>query len=388
MAAPRARAATLLLLALHVYSTFAATLQTNSFNLSNKSSSDVSSLSIVNVPSNDVSHDDCFNPTASHRKLYPVRFHDCNNALNELYDFQNPYRLMTFARRVSVGFKVPSVFRDGSCVISIDVMNDADSDRFRPIEVHSKAKEIASRCTEGDLRFGGRAKTGPLKVVDVLVFGREWPPKTGAVEPAGLDGNVVVARELLNGPNSNALNEPSPSLAKLSVVNSTGRNNKLSLHASQSGSDLKCYDPPLPRERLWPIDVKDCEMAGEAIVRGRRGDQKYTFSRETVDTKLYYPLPFTYRYKSCVVHLDMDNDSDQETVRLSIVEATAWVLAHKCSGEEVSVEQYGGWGKVAAGSRGLIKVWVYGRLWPPPVGGAQNVTNLVLTQPASSIDSE
>ena len=387
MAAPRARAASLLLLALHFYSIFAAFPLLNSFNLSNTSSSDAPSLSILNIPSNDISHDDCFNPTASHRELHPVRFNDCFNALKELYEFQNPFRPVIFARRKHVGFKLPNIFRSGSCVISIDVLKDADSDRFRPILVHSKARDIALRCTEGTFRFGGRAKAGPLNVVDVLVFGREWPPEPGAVEPAGLDGDVVVARELLDGPSSNSLKEHSPSLTESSLVNDTGRNNKLSLYASEKGADLKCYDPPLPRERVWPIDVKDCEMAGGAIIGGRRGDQKYTFSRELIDTKLYYALPATYRYKSCIVHLDMNNDSDQDTVRLSIVEATAWVLAHKCSGEEVPVERYGGWGKVAVGSKGLIQVWVYGRLWPAPAV-AQNVTSLVLTRPASSRDSE
>ena len=381
MAAPRARAAALLLLALHVYSTFAATLQSNSFNLSNTFSSDTPSLSIVNVET-----DDCFNPTASHRELYPVRFYDCNRALHELYNFQNPFRRVTFARRYNVAFKLPRVFRDGSCVISIDVVNDEDRDKFKPIEAYYKARGLAFRCTEGPVRFGGRAKAGPLKVVNVMVSGRQWPPEPGNMEPAGLNGSVV-ARELLNGPNSDLLNETSPNMTNLSPENNTDRNNKLNSYPSENGADLKCYDPPLPRERVWPIDVKDCEMAGEAIIGDRRGDQKYTFSRTWIDTKLYYALPATYRYKSCVVHLDMNNDSDQETVRLSIVEATAWVLAHKCSGEEVSVERYGGWGNVAIGSQGLIKVWVYGRWWPAPVG-AQNVTNLVLTQPASSIDSE
>ena len=387
MAAPRARAAALLLLALHFYSTLAATLHSNSLNLSNTSSSDASSLSILQLFSNDNRHADCFKPTASHRELYPVRFQDCYHALEELHNFKNPVRQVIFARRKRVGFRLPRAFQSGSCVISIEVTNDDDSDKFSPSTVHNKARELALRCTEGDLRFGGRAKVGPLMVVDVLVFGRVWPPGTGAMQPAGLDNNFVVARELLNGPNPDPLNEPSPSLTKSSVANNPGHNNKLSLYASANGADLKCYDPPLPRERVWPIDVKDCEMAGEAIVGSRRGDQKYTFSREWLDTKLYYALPATYRYRSCVVHLDMNNNSDQDTVRLSVVEATAWVLAHKCSGEEVSVERYGGWGKVAVGSKGLIKVWVYGKLWPAPAG-AQNMTSLVLTQPGSSIENE
>ena len=387
MAAPGARAVALLLLALHVCSTFTATLQSNSFNLSNTSSSNGSSLSVLNTSSTNIGNDECFTQRASHWELYPVRFEDCYHALKELYEFQNPFRGVTFARRKDVGFRLPRIFRNGSCVISIDVMDDADSDKFKPIEVYSKASQLAFRCTEGDFRFGGRAKIGPLEVVNVLVFGREWPPEPGAVEPARLDGNLVVARELLNGPNIIAPNKPSPSLVNSSVVKNTGPKNNLGIYASQNSADLKCYDPPLPRERMWPIDVKDCENASEVIMKDRRGDQKYTFSRETIDIKLYYPLPFTSRYKSCVVHLDMDNDSDQETVRLSIVEATAWVLAHKCSGEEVSVERYGGSGKVSAGSQGLIKVWVYGRLWPPPLD-AQNVTSLVLAEPASSIDSE
>ena len=83
----------------------------------------------------------------------------------------------------------------------------------------------------------------------------------------------------------------------------------------------------------------------------------------------------------------MNNDSDEDTVKLSIIEATAWVLAHKCCGEEAPAEQYGGWGTVKAGSKGLINVWVYGRLWPPRVG-ATNVTSLVLARPASSINSD
>ena len=63
----------------------------------------------------------------------------------------------------------------------------------------------------------------------------------------------------------------------------------------------------------------------------------------------------------------MNNDGDQDTVRLRIVEATAWVLAHKCSDEEKPVDRYGGRATVGVGAKDLIIVWVYGRLWPPPV---------------------
>ena len=161
----------------------------------------------------------------------------------------------------------------------------------------------------------------------------------------------------------------------------------LDLYGPNPGTTLTCYDPPLPRERLWPIDVKDCEAAAEEIFTDKQPDQRYTFSREPVVTNFYYALPATFRHKSCIVHLDMNNDSDRDTVRLTIVEATAWVLAHKCSGEEKSGEQYGGQGTVGVGSKGLINVWVYGRLWPSPTG-ATNKTNLILVSPAPLLESD
>ena len=384
MAVARARAAALLLLALHTFSIFAATLQASRISVSNTSSPDAASLPVIDTLSNYDENGDCFNSAEARRGLHPAKLQDCLNAVRELYDFKTPFRPIIFARRKRVGFMLPQVFRNGSCVISIDVMNDADSDTFRPWVVYTAAKEIALRCTQSPFLFGGRAKTGPLKVVDVLVFGRVWPPENGAVEPVTSD---IVAGERLISRDSNLLKGPPPSVIRPTVVNNTGHDNELGLDAAETGSGLRCYDPPLPRERVWPINSKDCEKASEAIIGGRARDQRYTFSRQRIDTKLYYPLPVTNRYRSCVVHLDMSNNSERDTVRLSIVEATAWVLAHKCSGEEKAVERYGGWGKVATGSKGLIKVWVYGRVWPPPVG-AKNVTSLVLAQPASLIDSE
>lgn len=135
----------------------------------------------------------------------------------------------------------------------------------------------------------------------------------------------------------------------------------MGLNVPDLGGALECFDPPLPRERAWRINVKDCEIASDAISGDRERGQKYTFSREPVATEFYYPLPATFRYRSCVVLLDMNNNNDQDTVRLSIVEATAWVLAHKCSGEERSVDQYGGRATVGVGAKHLINVWVYGK---------------------------
>lgn len=387
MVVQRARAAALLLLALHGFSAFAATLRPRVFSVSNTTSSDAISLPILNNLSNHDGYGDCSNPATSRRGLYPAKQEDCFNAAKELFYVEEPFRAITFARSSNVGFKLPQVARNGTCVISIDVINNTDMDKFEPVLLYIAAWEIVSRCTQGTFRYGGKITTGPKKVVDVLVFGRAWRLDDRAAEPVNSKGVVAAAGEHLTSRDSRLMNEPSFTSSRSSVVNNTSRNDLLRLNAVEARSSLKCYDPPLPRERAWPIDVKDCEIAAYAIIGDRQSDKKYTFSREPIVTEFYYPLPATYRFRSCVVRLDTNDDRDQDTARLSTVEATAWVLAHKCSGEESSVEKYGGLGTVGVGSEGLINVWVYGRLWPPPVG-ATNVSTLVLARPASLIDSK
>lgn len=386
MALPRARAAILLLLSLFGYSTFATSLQSNVIILSNTSSADALSLLIPNNSSDNNEYGDCFNPATPRSGLYPAREQDCLNAAKELFFSADAFRPVTFARRKKVGSRLPKVFRNGTCVISIDVMNDDDSDFFKPWLVYNTARELAHRCTQGAFRFGGRTMTGPKMVVDILVFGRVWPLENGVVEQTASESAIVVGRERLATVDSSLTNETSLNLTQSLMVNTTSLDFNLNSTATEVGAALECNDPPLPRERAWPINFGDCEIATEAIYENRARDQKYTFSREPVATRFYYPLPATFRHGSCVVLLDMNNNSDQDTVRLSIVEATAYVLAHKCSGKERSVDQYGGRATVVVAANGLINVWVYGRLWPPPVS-AENVTSLVLAQPAPLVDS-
>lgn len=387
MALPRVRAAALLLLSLYGNFPFAASLQSKVSSLSNTSSSDAVSLSILSDSSNNNEYDDCFNPPTPRRGLYPAREQDCLDAAKEIFNLRDPFKPTTFARKYNVGFKLPKVFRNGTCIISIDLVNENDRDHFKPWLVYTTAMDIAHRCTQGAFRLGGRTTTGPKKVVDVLVFGRVWPPENGALGPVGSEEDFVAVEGEIASNVTGVANEDSLNLTGPALTDTTSPGERLGWNASEVGGTLECYDPPLPRERAWPVNFKDCEMATDGIFKDRERDQKYTFSRGTVATKFNFSLPATFRFKSCVVLLDMDNNSDQDTVRLSIVEATAWVLAHKCSGQERSVDVYGGRTTVGVGSKDLINVWVYGRLWPPPVG-ATNVTNLVLAQPPPLIDSE
>ena len=384
MAGPRAWAAAFLLLYFYGFSIFAATLRLGTILSSKTTISNAASLRSRTIHSKGDEFDGCFNPATPYGAFYPPIEQDCLNAAKDMFYDRDPFKPTTFARRSYAGFNLPRVFRNGTCVISIDVMNNDAEDQFKPRLVYDTALDLSRRCTQGELRFGGRLATGKSKVVDVLVFGRIWPLEKGVIEQTASEDAVVVARDQLA---TNVLNETSLDLIEPLGATTSNPNQSSNMEPPGLGTALQCNDPPLPRERAWPIDFQDCEIATAAIHADRDRHQRYIFSRRAVATTFYFPLPATFRNKSCVVRLDMNNDSDEDTVRLSIVEATAWVLAHKCSGEEKSVDQYGGWGTVGVGTRGLIKVWVYGRPWPPPLG-ATNATNLVLAQPARLINSE
>lgn len=97
-------------------------------------------------------------------------------------------------------------------------------------------------------------------------------------------------------------------------------------------------------------------MTTDAIFENRQREQKYTFSRSKIDTRFYYPLPTKFRYRSCVILLNMNNDNDQDIIKLSIVEATAYVLTHKCSNQEKFVNQFDERATVNVAANKLINV--------------------------------
>ena len=137
--------------------------------------------------------------------------------------------------------------------------------------------------------------------------------------------------------------------------------------SSVSGT-LECYDPPSLRERAYPVQFSDCEKATVQIIGNRDQDRSYIFTRKWSRDRYYYPLPVKYTYGSCVVYLDMIDDSARDKVKLRFVEASAWVLAHKCSGEEISQFKYGGTMTVSVGANDSIRVYVYGT-WPWGLNG-------------------
>lgn len=334
---------------------------------------------------------DCFTDA----RLLLASHSDCLNAANlVLKAFRYPHRPYYFARQSNLEFMLPQVFRYGTCVISLDVAKDDEDDVFMPWEAFSNAVGLATKCFGIGEGLGGKIFIGPKKVVYMIVFGRKWPPVVGEEEGGadvaieGMSLTSAAGREVNGGVsttmNISSLANPPSSQEQIASDDSVldvgppvldqvaGERSAQNISVSVlNGSSVMqgpmvCYDPPLPRERLFPYESSDCDRASQKIVGNRQKWDAYIFSRKRPSySPRWYEMPATFTHKTCVIHVDMANDKDEDFVRVNYVEASAWVLAHKCSGEEVAQQKYGGYMTVGVGGNHLIWVHVYGRPWPP-----------------------
>ena len=119
--------------------------------------------------------DDCFNASADSRLIEP-KMDDCLQAVQRVRQVGTLTRPLIFSRRARGIFPLPQVFRSGTCVISVDVVHDADSDIFPLLVVNNAALDLAMECVGGSSHVGGKKFIGPRQVVYVMVFGRNPPP--------------------------------------------------------------------------------------------------------------------------------------------------------------------------------------------------------------------
>lgn len=325
----------------------------------------------------------CVNPL-SNSVLYdfePVNEDDCFQAAHQVIENRPRNIPLSFGRNPAADFPLPKVYIYKSCRIGFDVTSDWDEDRFDLWTLYGSILMLAEECTNGVNRWGGKRKVGPGQVVKVVIHGNYFPRPQRRPKPTTLmTGHVIARGEGVEGISkestsiSRGLHKPIISLPSNteSVISNTSLPNLTTAMSTFNGtmkgmlgSMLTCSDPPLPRERLYPINVKDCEQATEQLLGGRAKHHLYLFSRKKTDDPFSYHLPARFVYGNCVVRLDMDNDKDEEVVRIGYVEASAWVLAHKCCGEENPGDKYGGHMRVGVGgAEDLINIWVYGRIWP------------------------
>lgn len=322
---------------------------------------DAPSLAITGIPILNTSNADkgeCFSESGplARKPLYPVKSLDCMNAADEMMKNRRARNWMTFGRRAGMDFKLPWTARSKSCVVTVDALNDVDFDTIVLFEVYLTALNRIGECTTGKNIFGGSKVVGPKNVMYVFVFGIGSPLQVSA--PASPAPTHVVARAQIENSELSLLKPQATEPLNVTTAPTT--------NASTLRGVPECFDPPSPREHSVPIsNFADCEAATTEIAGSRPPTQTYIFSRRPSADPDHYQLPATFRTGTCAVHLDMEYADDEDSVRLSYVESTAWVLARKCSGLENPQEKWGGTMTVSVGAKDLIRVSVYGVLPGP-----------------------
>ena len=325
--------------------------------------------------------DYCFEPSLV-KRLVPANPQDCTNAaIQMLKRSPSPANPITFARSKFVREPLPWVLRNGTCVISWDVPNDDDRDMFTLGAAFTTALGLINSCVDKGIGLGGKMTVGPRKVVTLMVFGRRWPAigddensehsllNSSEVESVDQNPGAQIRRDVLSLPMVSGPTPPS-NVSRNDAVPSAANvvESPLVSGTPTLGGPATCFDPPTQREWSFPINAKDCDLTTIQIIGDRNKFDFYTFSRRASKDPYHYQLPAKFTYGSCKLMLDMDNAFAWERVRLTFVESSAWVLAHKCSGEENPRFRYGGTMTVSVGANDLIRISVYNPSPPQPSG--------------------
>ena len=119
----------------------------------------------------------CFVPKAGR---LPIKAPDCDLAAYDMNkDFDKSADYATFSRQPSAEYRLPRIYRSGSCLIYLDMVSDMDEDTIYTAEITAETMSLVSQCVGGpdrkpeDPHLGGVADIGIRQLLHVVVFGRD-----------------------------------------------------------------------------------------------------------------------------------------------------------------------------------------------------------------------
>ena len=81
-------------------------------------------------------------------------------------------RVYIFGRGERATYKLPKMFRSGTCVLNLDMVYEDQVDRLSLIQVREAALDLALRCTSGHLfNSGGILAVEPNNILYITIFG-------------------------------------------------------------------------------------------------------------------------------------------------------------------------------------------------------------------------
>lgn len=159
------------ILLFHLTPSISATpLQLHLPTLVNSASLNSTSLSINNTTLLDDYY--CFSPLPDR---LPTTYNDCAAAALEMKTSTDT-EVHTFGRGSSATYKLPKSFYSGTCVVTLDMAYDDQTDKLTLREIQDAAFTLALRCATGSVfNVGGIIAVGSKKVLHVTILGTVAP---------------------------------------------------------------------------------------------------------------------------------------------------------------------------------------------------------------------
>ncbi|MCJ1457416.1 hypothetical protein MMC28_007784 [Mycoblastus sanguinarius] len=118
------------------------------------------------------------------RDHYPTNVDDCEGAIRELIRNRDLDRPLSFSRQAGCDFRLPVSFSSGTCVIMLYMDNYRDRDTMKLLDVEDAALSLAAQCASSSEppALGGRRTVGAQDLLNMIMYGRIWPPAGEVVE--------------------------------------------------------------------------------------------------------------------------------------------------------------------------------------------------------------
>ena len=161
--------------------TFATNVQLNLPTSFNSAQLDSSALPLVNITLFD--YEPCFERRSDR---LTANYHDCKTAIEKIPRSSGRRRYI-FGRSAHSTYKLPRSFHSGTCIITLDMIHDEQTDILTLTQIRETALALALKCTRGPVfDLGGVQAVEPrnllyITILGVVPLGTSWVIRCSAI---------------------------------------------------------------------------------------------------------------------------------------------------------------------------------------------------------------
>ena len=117
----------------------------------------------------------CFEPLPGR---LPANYEDCVAAISSMRNIRDT-RIYTFGRGSRATYTLPRNFHRGTCLLTLDMVYEEQTDRMSFSDIRQAALLLALRCTgTPSFRWGGIRAVPPNNILWITMLGVDPPPSS------------------------------------------------------------------------------------------------------------------------------------------------------------------------------------------------------------------